>query len=90
MVSRLFDIGQSTLQMASERLTLTSNAHAVDVHVCDFAQDARCVAQAMQEGKVVLPAAVRVVHGGAVDAGVVVPAAALRWRDDVVYWYLIQ
>ena len=83
VVSRLFDIGQSTLQMASERLTLTSNAHAVEVHVCDFAQDTRCVAQAMQEGKVVLPPAVRVVHRGAVDAGVVVPAAASRWA---VHW----
>ena len=34
VVTRLFDIGQNTLQMASERLTLTSNAHAAGVAEC--------------------------------------------------------
>jgi hypothetical protein len=58
VVTRLFDIGQSTLQMASERLTLTSNAHAAEVAECPTQGDTGCVAQAMYEGKVVLPAAI--------------------------------
>ena len=83
VVTRLYDIGQSTLQMASERLTLSSNAHAAEVTECATQDDTGCVARAMQEGKVVLPAAVRQVFGGAADAGVVLPAAASRWA---VHW----
>jgi len=83
VVTRLYDIGQSTLQMASERLTLSSNAHAAEVTECATQDDTGCVARAMQEGKVVLPAAVRQVFGGATDAGVVLPAAASRWA---VHW----
>ena len=58
-VTRLYDIGQSTLQMASQRLTLSSNAHAAAVTECATQDDTGCVARAIQEGKVVLPAAVR-------------------------------
>ena len=83
VVTRLLDVGQSTLHMASERLTLASNAHAVEVEECPTQADTKCVAAAMQAGRVVLPPAVLQVFGGAADAGVVVPAAASRWA---VHW----
>lgn len=83
VVTRLFDIGQSTLQMASERLTLASNAHAAEVVSCATQDDVGCVARAMQAGQVVLPSAVRAVHGDVADAGIVLPAAASRWA---VHW----
>lgn len=83
VVTRLFDIGQSTLQMASERLTLASNAHAAEIVTCETQDDVKCVARAMQQGKIVLPPATRTIFGDVADAGVVPPAAASRWA---VHW----
>jgi hypothetical protein len=83
VVTRLFDIGQSTLQMASERLTLASNAHAAEITQCPTPDDTTCVAREMQAGRVVLPPGVQRIAASVADAGVVVPAAASRWA---VHW----
>ena len=84
VVTRLYDIGQSTLQVASERLTLVSNAHAVRVATCPTEASTRCVALAMQAGRVVLPTALREIRSsGVAESGVLPHAAASRWA---VHW----
>ena len=35
VVVRLYDVGQSLMQLAAERLTSTANAHAASITVCD-------------------------------------------------------
>ena len=69
--------------MASDRLTLTRNAHAAKVAECLTQADTKCVAQSMQEGKVVLQSSVREVWGDVSDAGVLLPATVSRWA---VHW----
>ena len=83
IVTRIYDIGQSALQMGSERLTLTSNFQHVQVQTCATAADTVCVAQAMQQGRVVLPAPVNEIRGDVHDSTVLLPAAASRWA---VHW----
>ena len=44
VVSRLYDIGRSSLQLSAERLTTVSNAHAVQVETCATQASGDCVA----------------------------------------------
>jgi hypothetical protein len=84
VVTRLYDIGQGTLQVASESLTLISNAKSVKVVTCATAADTKCVAQAMRSGAVVMPQLVREIRAIRVaEAGILPHAAALRWA---VHW----
>jgi hypothetical protein len=90
VVTRLFDIGHGSLQMLSERLTLTSNSHAIEIAECSTQADRPCIEQAMADGKVVLPLAFYQVQSGRPpehsDGGEVpgvLPAAASRWG---VHW----
>ncbi len=57
--------------------------HAAEVAACPTQADTKCVAQAMQEGKVVLPPAVREVWGDVSDTEVVLSAASSCWA---VHW----
>jgi hypothetical protein len=80
VVVRLYDVGQSSMQLAAERLTSTANAHAASVAVCDTHADARCVAAAMAQGAVVLPPSfLQVGVAGAQATGFVMPAASSRF-----------
>jgi hypothetical protein len=93
VVTRLYDVGHGSLQMASERLTLTSNSHAIEIAECSTQADQLCLEQAMAVGKVVLPLAFYEVKEGQsyrpvehADGGEVpgiLPAAASRWG---VHW----
>jgi len=90
VITRLYDIGHGSLQMASERLTLTSNAHAIEIAECSTQADVECLENAMRNGQVVLPRAFYEVHAGRPveysDGGEVpgvLPAAASRWA---VHW----
>ena len=76
--------------MASERLTLTSNAHAIEITECNTQSDKQYLEQAMANCKVVLPRAFYEVQTGRpvdhADGGEVpgvLPAAASRWA---VHW----
>jgi hypothetical protein len=90
VVTRLYDIGHGSLQMGSERLTLTSNSHAVKVARCDTPSDSSCYAESMAAGKIVLPQSLTQVYENpdylSADGGGppgLVPAAASRWA---VHW----
>ena len=90
VVTRLYDIGHGSLQMGSERLTLTSNSHVVKVARCDTPSDSSCYAESMAAGMVVLPQSLTQVYGSSdyqsADGGGppgLVPAAASRWA---VHW----
>jgi hypothetical protein len=90
VITRLYDIGHGSLQMGSERLTLTSNSHAIEIAECSTQGDRPCIEQAMAAGKVVLPRAFYEVRAGRPaehsDGGEVpgvLPAAASRWA---VHW----
>jgi hypothetical protein len=84
VVTRLYDIGQGTLQVASERLTLISNAKAVRVATCATAADTKCVVQAMQNGAVVLPNMVREIRAsGVAETNFLPQSAASLWA---VHW----
>jgi hypothetical protein len=43
VVVRLYDVGQSLMQLAAERLTSTANAHATSIAVCDTHAEESCV-----------------------------------------------
>ena len=91
VVTRLYDIGHGSLQMAGERLTLTSNSHAIEIAECSTQADRPCIEQAMADGRVVLPLAFYIVRDAGrpaehTDGGEVaglLPAAASRWA---VHW----
>ncbi len=90
VVTRLYDIGHGSLQMGSERLTLTSNSHTVKVARCDTPSDSSCYAESMAAGKIVLPQSLTQVYVNpdylSADGGGppgLVPAAASRWA---VHW----
>lgn len=79
-VVRLYDVGQGTMQMAAERLVSVAHAHAPRLAACATEADARCVAEAMLRGAVVLPPQfVQVGRAGVQAEGLVLPAASSRW-----------
>jgi hypothetical protein len=77
--------------MLHERLTLSSNAHTIEIADCETLGDKQCVETAMSEGKLVLPVAFYTMENGRLpqehaDGGEVpglLPAAASRWA---VHW----
>jgi hypothetical protein len=90
VVTRLYDIGHGSLQMGSERLTLTSNFHAIQIARCSTLADTSCYANSMAQGRIVLPQAVHQVYTSEyrsqADGGEppgLLPAAASRWA---VHW----
>ena len=84
VVSRLYDIGRSALQLSTERLTSVSNAYAVKVEVCENQAAVECVATAMSQGHVVLPPSYALVGtSGVLTSSINVPATASQW---VVHW----
>ena len=84
VISRLYDVGRSALQLSAERLTLLSNAHAVKVAQCATAGLTQCVAESMSAGFVVLPPSfAQVGAAGAVASSLNVPATASKWA---VHW----
>jgi hypothetical protein len=91
IVTRLYDVGHGSLQMSNERLTLSSNAHSIEIVECETQSDKECVETAMSEGKLVLPVAFYTMENGRrpqehADGGEVpglLPAAASRWA---VHW----
>jgi hypothetical protein len=90
VVTRLYDIGHGSLQMGSERLTLTSNSHAILIAWCNTPSDTSCYANNMAAGKIVLPQSVfqvstnsDLLHADGGGPPGVLPAAASRWA---VHW----
>ena len=84
VVSRLYDIGRSSLQLSAERLTSVSNAHAVRVETCATQSAFACVATAMSEGHVVLPPSYALVGtSGPLTSSINVPATASQWA---IHW----
>lgn len=80
IITRLYDIGMSALQMSNERLTLTSNAHTVKIASCETESSFSCVARHMHEGKVVLPRSFyQIGSSGASTSSIVNPAVASEW-----------
>lgn len=84
VVTRLYDIGMSSMQMSNERLTLISNAHTVKVGACETESDYSCVAQHMHQGRIVIPRSFyQIGSQGASVASIVNPAVASQWA---VHW----
>ena len=91
IVTRLYDVGHGSFQLLNERLTLSSNAHSIEIAECETLGDKQCVETAMSEGKLVLPVAFYTMENGRLpqehaDGGEVpglLPAAASRWA---VHW----
>jgi len=93
IVTRFYDVGHGSFQLLNERLTLSSNAHAIEIADCETLRqsDKQCVETAMSEGKLVLPVAFYTMengrrpqeHADGGEAPGLPPAAASRWG---VHW----
>ena len=64
IVTRLYDVGHGSFQLLNERLTLSSNAHSIEIADCETLGDKQCVETAMSEGKLVLPVAFYTMENG--------------------------
>ena len=55
VISRMYDNNAGDYSLQQERLTLTSNAHTIELKMCDTLASSMCYANAVRDGNIILP-----------------------------------